>query len=73
VARENLTRSKDPERGYTPRMLERIEAVLPACLRNDVRIVTNMGAANPRGGGRAIRQRARYGCRGGIMRRGIRR
>ena len=22
VARENLTRSKDPERGYTPRMLE---------------------------------------------------
>ena len=46
VARENLTRSKDPDRGYTPRMLERIEAVLPACLENDVRIVTNMGAAN---------------------------
>src|SRR5215467_9795229 len=43
VARENLARSKDPERGYTPRMLERIEAVLPACLHNDVRIVTNMG------------------------------
>jgi hypothetical protein len=42
VARENLTRSKDPERGYTPRMLERIEAVLPTCLANDVRIVTNM-------------------------------
>src|SRR6185295_15618078 len=59
VARENLTRSKDPERGYTPRMLERIEAVLPACLKNDVRIVTNMGAANPRGGARAIRRMAR--------------
>jgi hypothetical protein len=59
VARENLTRSKDPDRGYTPRMLERIEAVLPACLENDVRIVTNMGAANPRGGARAIRQLAR--------------
>ena len=58
VARENLTRSKNPERGYTPRMLERIEAVLPACLENDVRIVTNMGAANPRGGVRAIRQLA---------------
>ena len=58
VARENLTRSKDPDRGYTPRMLERIEAVLPACLENDVRIVTNMGAANPRGGARAIRQLA---------------
>ena len=59
VARENLTRSKDPDRGYTPRMLERIEAVLPACLENDVRIVTNMGAANPRGGARAVRQLAR--------------
>jgi hypothetical protein len=59
VARENLARSKDPERGYTPRMLERIEAVLPACLRNDVRIVTNMGAANPRAGARAIRRLAR--------------
>ena len=59
VARENLTRSKDPDRGYTPRMLERIEAVLPACLENDVRIVTNMGAANPRGGARAIRRLAR--------------
>ena len=40
-------------------MLERIEAVLPACLDNDVRIVTNMGAANPRGGARAIRRLAR--------------
>jgi Acyclic terpene utilisation family protein AtuA len=59
VARENLTRTKDPERGYTPRMLERMEAVLPACLENDVRIVTNMGAANPRGGARAIRQLGR--------------
>src|SRR4030081_2304685 len=59
VARENLTRSKDPVCGYTPRMLERIEAVLPACLENDVRIVTNMGAANPRGGARPLPQLAR--------------
>ena len=71
VARENLTRSKEPERGYTPRMLERIEAVLPACLKNDVRIVTNMGAANPRGGARAIRRLAQeHGCRGRLVRRG---
>src|SRR5262245_18103868 len=59
VERENLARSKDPERGYRPRMLERIEAVLPACLDNDVRIVTNMGAANPRAGSRAVRQLGR--------------
>jgi hypothetical protein len=59
VARENLARSKDPERGYTPRLLERIEAVLPACLDNDVRIVTNMGAANPRAAARAVRRLGR--------------
>ena len=59
VARENLARSQDPQRGYTPRLLERIEAVLPACLANDVRIITNMGAANPGGGARAIGRLAR--------------
>ena len=59
VARENLARSKDPERGYTPRLLERIEAVLPLCLEKDIRIVTNMGAANPRAGARAIRRLGR--------------
>ncbi len=59
VARENLTRAKDPERGYTPRTLERMEAVLPACLANNVRIVTNMGAANPPAAARAIRRLAR--------------
>ena len=38
---------KDPEKGYTPRLLDRMGAVLPACLRNGMRIVSNMGAANP--------------------------
>lgn len=47
TARESLTRSKDPDKGYTPRLLERMERVLPACLERNVRIVTNMGAANP--------------------------
>jgi Acyclic terpene utilisation family protein AtuA len=59
VARENLARSKEPERGYTPRLLERIEAVLPLCLEKDIRIVTNMGAANPRAGARAVRRLGR--------------
>jgi hypothetical protein len=32
IARENLTRQKDPDKGYTPRLLDRIGAVLPrAC------------------------------------------
>jgi hypothetical protein len=58
VARENLTRMKDPEKGYTPRLIDRIGAVLPACLSNGVRIVSNMGAANPQAAARLIRRHA---------------
>ena len=63
VARENLTRMKDSEKGYTPRLLERISAVLPHCLRNGVRIVSNMGAANP---GAAARLVVRYAQDAGL-------
>ena len=59
VARENLTRQKSPELGYNPRLLARISAVLPPCARNKVRIVTNMGAANPAGAAREIARVAR--------------
>jgi hypothetical protein len=59
VARENLTRSKNPELGYNPRLVSRIAAVLPACARNRVRIVTNMGAANPVAAAREILRIAR--------------
>ena len=38
---------KDPDAGYDPLLEERMRAVLPACARNKVKIVTNMGAANP--------------------------
>lgn len=54
IARENLTRTKNPELGYTPYLVERFQAVLPACVRNGIRIVTNMGAANPLGAARAV-------------------
>jgi hypothetical protein len=58
IARENLTRSKNPEKGYTPRLADRMGAVLPACARNRVRIVSNMGAANPRSAAKLTRQLA---------------
>ena len=58
VARENQTRSKDPERGYTPRLMDRMSAVLPVCLKNKVRIVSNMGAANPLAAAHLIRRHA---------------
>ena len=59
IARETLTRLKDPERGYTPYLVERFQAVLPACRKNNVRIVTNMGAANPLGAARVVRREAK--------------
>jgi hypothetical protein len=59
IARENLTRLKDPEKGYTPYLAERFQAVLPACIGNGIRIVTNMGAANPLGAAKAVRREAK--------------
>lgn len=59
IARETLARLKDPERGYTPYLVERFEAVLPACRKSNVRVVTNMGAANPVAAARKVREVAR--------------
>ncbi|PTW54382.1 uncharacterized protein DUF1446 [Breoghania corrubedonensis] len=38
---------KNPEAGYDPLLEARMRAVLPACRKNGVKIITNMGAANP--------------------------
>ena len=56
IARETLSRLKNPEAGYTPYLVERFEAVLPACRKNGVRVVTNMGAANPQSAARKVRE-----------------
>jgi hypothetical protein len=50
---------KDPEKGYTPRLLDRMSAVLPGCLRNRTRIVSNMGAANPPAAARLVKNYAK--------------
>jgi hypothetical protein len=57
IARENQTRKKDPSKGYTPRLMQRMSAVLADCVRNNVKIVSSMGAANPLG---ACREVLRY-------------
>ena len=44
-----LRRLEDPSAGFNPMTEERMRAVLPACARNGVKIVTSMGAANPHG------------------------
>lgn len=48
IAREALAMHHDPKAGYNPRLAERMEAVLPACAERGVRVISNMGAANPR-------------------------
>ena len=47
VALAQLRKRKDPSRGYDPLLERRIELLLPLLKRNGVRLVTNMGAANP--------------------------
>ncbi|WP_265519712.1 acyclic terpene utilization AtuA family protein [Nitratireductor luteus] len=48
IALAQQARLADPTAGYDPLLDRRMRAVLPACARNGTRIVTNMGAANPR-------------------------
>ncbi|WP_333827178.1 acyclic terpene utilization AtuA family protein [Pararhodobacter sp.] len=47
---------RDPLRGYDPLLEARMRAVLPDCRAQGVRIVTNMGAANPRAAARRVLQ-----------------
>src|SRR6056297_1583839 len=59
VAREVLARRRDPEGGFNPYLADRMQTVLPACARNGIRIVSNMGAANPVAGARRTIEIAR--------------
>jgi hypothetical protein len=47
VALAQKARMKNPESGFDPLLEERMRAVLPACAAKGIKIVTNMGAANP--------------------------
>ncbi|OLL32108.1 ABC transporter substrate-binding protein [Burkholderia sp. SRS-W-2-2016] len=59
IAIAQQARSKDPALGYDPLLEARMRAVLPAAARNGVRIVSNMGAANPLAAARKTAQIAR--------------
>src|SRR5947209_5736121 len=48
IALSQLRKRLDPDAGYDPLLVERITAVLPACHRNGMHVIGNMGAANPR-------------------------
>lgn len=59
IALAQLDRLRDPAGGFDPLLVARMAAVLPAAARNGVKIVTNMGAANPLGAAAAIADTAR--------------
>lgn len=44
----------DPAKGYDPLLERRIELLLPGLIKNKVRLITNMGAANPIEGAKKI-------------------
>ncbi len=54
IALAQLRRAQDPRQGFDPLLTERMRAVLPACLRQRTRIITNMGAAHPEAAGQAV-------------------
>jgi hypothetical protein len=47
VALAQQARMKNPDSGYDPLLEERMRTVLPLCAAKRIKIVTNMGAANP--------------------------
>lgn len=47
IALAQQRKEKDPALGFDPLLVERMEACLPACKKNQIKIITNMGAANP--------------------------
>lgn len=54
IAIAQLAKLKDPSKGYDPLLAERMTAVLPLCRAKGIRIITNMGAANPVAGAARI-------------------
>src|SRR6476661_4836698 len=59
LALAQLARRGDPEAGFEPLLDLMLTPVLGDCLRHGIRIVSNFGAANPRGAARRIHQLAR--------------
>jgi Acyclic terpene utilisation family protein AtuA len=59
VALAQQARMKNPGSGFDPLLEERMRAVLPVCAAKGIKIVTNMGAANPPAAARKTAEIAR--------------
>lgn len=58
-------RKADPEAGHDPRLERRLRPLLPVAVANKCRIISNLGAANPRAaGGKIARLASATGCAG---------
>ncbi len=55
IALAQQVKMKNPDAGYDPLLAARMRAVLGVCAKNKVKIVTNMGAANPAAAAEATR------------------
>jgi hypothetical protein len=66
IALAQLSKRIDQSAGYDPLLAERMEAVLPICHRNHIRIISNMGAANPVSAAMRTREIARNLGIGGL-------
>ena len=53
IALAQQAKARDPAAGFDPLLEARMRAVLPTCAAQGIRIVTNMGAANPVAAARA--------------------
>ncbi|MES2518608.1 MAG: acyclic terpene utilization AtuA family protein [Bacteroidota bacterium] len=54
IALANKRKIQDPTKGYDPLLERRIETLLPHLVKNNIRLITNMGAANPIEGAKKI-------------------
>jgi hypothetical protein len=59
IALAQQAKLQDPEGGYDRLLRERMTAVLPHCRDRGFKIISNMGAANPKGAAKAIAEIAR--------------
>ena len=59
IALAQRERLRDPGAGYNPWLGERMDAVLGPCVRQGIRVITNMGAANPSAAAEVVAEVAR--------------
>ena len=59
IALAQLQRSQNPALGFDALLAARMRAVLPTCIANGIKIISNMGAANPLAAGHEVIRVAR--------------